>query len=235
MIIYLVYNGSIMALREKKEKAIVMRRAGASYTEIKETLKVSKSSLSLWLRDLPLSKKRLDELRGKNPLRIERFRETMRHKRETRLQEVRVRAGKSIGRLSERDIFIGGLFLYWGEGTKTAVACTAVANTDPAVLKFFVKWLGALGVPRNRLRVKLHLYKDMNVAKELRFWSKELQIPLAQFRKTYIKDSKQSMLTHTQRFVHGTCNIMVDSRDLIETVLMSLEHVRSQFAEKEAM
>jgi len=83
-----------MALREKKLKAIRMRKEGASYSQIKEKLKVSKSSLSLWLRDMPIPEKRLRELRDWNAVRIERFRDTMRHKRESRWEEVYKHAAK---------------------------------------------------------------------------------------------------------------------------------------------
>ena len=93
-----------MALREKKSEAIRMRKEGASYSQIKEKIKVSKSSLSIWLRDMPLSEKRLRELRDWNATRIERFSNTMRHRRETRWVEVRERAAKDIKILSKREI-----------------------------------------------------------------------------------------------------------------------------------
>src|SRR3989344_4676824 len=109
-VVYLVYKGSFMALREKKSEAIRMRKEGASYSQIKEKIKVSKSSLSLWLHSMPLPEKRLRELRDWNAVRIERFSNTMRHKREGRWAEVRKRAAKDIGILNKREILIAGLF-----------------------------------------------------------------------------------------------------------------------------
>ena len=130
----MVYKGSLMALRKEKSEAIRMRKEGASYSQIKEKLKVSKSSLSLWLHEMPLPEKRLRELRDWNVVRIERFRNTMRRKREGRWAEVRKRAAKDIRTLSKRELLIAGLFLYWGEGTKTSVASTSISNTDPAMI-----------------------------------------------------------------------------------------------------
>ncbi len=224
-----------MALREKKLEAIRMRKEGASYSQIKERLKVSKSSLSLWLHDMPLPDKRLRELRDWNVVRIERFRETMRHKREDRWAKVGKHVAKSVGTLSKRELLIAGLFLYWGEGTKTSVASTSLSNTDPAMIRFFIHWLELLGVSKSRLRVYVHLYSDMDVQKELRYWSKILDLPLSSFRKPYIKTSNRSDLSYPQKFTHGTCNLIYGNRDVSEYVLMALDYIRSEFAVKEGV
>jgi hypothetical protein len=219
-----------MALRKEKSEAIKMRKEGASYSQIKEKLRVSKSTLSLWLRGYPLSDKRMRELRDNSEIRIEHYRETMFRKRESRLSNVRAKAMRELGSFSKRELIIGGLFLYWGEGSKTTSTCTSVSNTDPAVLVFFIEWLRLLGVPKENLRIKIHLYKDMSVKKELRYWSRILCIPLSDFRKPYIKDSLRSGLSYPQRFTHGTCNVIYENRDVMERVLMSLDCIRSQFA-----
>jgi hypothetical protein len=219
-----------MALREKKSEAILMRKEGASYSQIKEKLRVSKSSLSLWLHDMPLPEKRLRELRDWNAVRIERFRDTMRHKRESRWVEVRKRAVKDIRKLNKREFFIAGLFLYWGEGTKTSVASTSLSNTDPAMIRFFIQWLQLLGVSRDRLKVYIHLYSDMDARRELHHWSKVLDLPLTAFRKPYIKTSKRSGLSYPQKFTHGTCNLIYENRDISEYVRMALDYIRSEFA-----
>jgi len=224
-----------MALRKKKSEAIRLRKEGASYSQIKEKLKVSKSSLSLWLHDMPLPEKRLRELRDWNVVRIERFRDTMRQKRESRWKEVRKRAAKDIGTLSERELLIAGLFLYWGEGGKTMLTCTSVSNTDPSMLRFFIHWLQAFGVSKDRLRVHVHLYTDMDIKTELSYWSKALDLPLVSFTKPYIKSSSRIGLSYKQKFTHGTCNVLYHNRDVSEYVLMALDYIRSEFAVKDGV
>ena len=49
-----------------------MRLEGHSYSSIQKKIGVSKSTLSSWLREIPLSDTRLRELRDFNPVRIER-------------------------------------------------------------------------------------------------------------------------------------------------------------------
>ena len=221
-----------MALQEKKSEAIRMRKEGASYSQIKEKLKVSKSSLSLWLHDMPLPEKRLRELRDWNAVRIERFQNTMRDKRESRWAEVRARAARDIGILNKREILIAGLFLYRGEGGKTVTTCTTLSNTDPSMIRFFMTWLQLLGVSKDSFRAKVHLYTDMNVRAELQYWSKALDLPLSSFRKPYVKTSSRSGLSYPQKFTHGTCNLMYGNRDIAEYVLMAMEYLRGEFAPK---
>ena len=118
---------------------------------------------------------------------------------------------------------------------KTKLATTTLSNTDPAMLLFFMQWLALLGVPKDRLRVHVHLYADMNVEKEIRYWSKILKLPRSSFRKPYIKQSNRTDLTYVQKFTHGTCNIIFENRDVSEYVLQALGHVRSLFAVKDSV
>ena len=86
-----------MARKLDKQKAISLRNKGYSYNQIKEKIKVSKGTLSGWLSDMPLSEERIRELRDFNPQRIERYRNTMKIKKDTRLREVYKKVSKDIG------------------------------------------------------------------------------------------------------------------------------------------
>jgi hypothetical protein len=66
-----------MVKRILKEKAFELRKESISYSEIKTKLTFIKSTLSIWLRDLPLSSQRIKELRDNSPKRIERYRNTI--------------------------------------------------------------------------------------------------------------------------------------------------------------
>jgi hypothetical protein len=220
-----------MAHREKKVKALEMRRNGASYSMIKEQVGVSKSTLSLWLRDMPLTEERIRELRDFSETRIERTRETKRRKKEARLEGVRKTVKEKIAKLSEREIFLAGLFLYWGEGGKTKETNVVLSNTDPSMIKFYIKWLELLGVPKDRLKIRINLYSDMNIEEEMTYWSEKLHVPLSQFRKPYMKESRRTDITYTQKFTHGTCNVIYENRDVAELVLQSLSEIQSIFAE----
>jgi len=219
-----------MAKRKKREKAINLRKKGKSYSQIKDALKISKSTLSYWLKDYPLSEKRLRSLRDNNIVRIEKCRQTKRKKKEDRLAKFYKKQKKTIFPITKKQLFIAGLFLYWGEGTKRAEARTAISNSDPSVIKFFVFWLEeCFCVPRKKLKVYLHLYKDMDINKEIVYWSRILSVPKSQFAKPYIKKTSINRINHKGSFNHGTCNIILDNARLSENVKMGIKVISDYY------
>ena len=138
---------------------------------------------------------------------------------------------QKINDISHRELLIAGFFLYWGEGTKTENGIVSLSNTDPSALICFIRWLELFGVNKSKLRVRLNLYSDMNECEELEFWSNILTIPKSKFRKSYIKESKRSDITYIQKFIHGTCNVLVADKRLSEQILTGLEVVRDKFAD----
>ncbi len=218
---------------KERQKALELRIKGEmSYSQIKKTLGVSKSTLSYWLRDYPLSKKRMRELRDYSEVRIEKFRKTMKAKRERRLSIFYKEEKQRWLPFSEKELFIAGLFLYWGEGAKTNYWTVSLNNTDPKVLKFTLIWLTmALKVPKDKIKVSLHLYSDMDIEKEKKYWSKELKIPLVQFLNPYVKETKKAKIDH-RGFGHGTCGLVVHKTALKERILMAIEAVADYYEKK---
>lgn len=216
-----------MAKKIDKEKAIKLRLKGQSYSQIKNKINVSKSSLSGWLANYPLSSERIKELRDRNPRRIESYINTMNKKRDAKFMAALDKSSRDIGSITDRDLFMAGFFLYWAEGGKTYSSSVCLSNTDPAMLKVFIKWLNLLGVSKDKLRIKLHLYKDMNVQKEIIFWSEQLGVEKTQFTRSYIKDSRLSGLTYKNGFGHGTCNIYVGDAALMRYILMGMRYIVS--------
>lgn len=226
-----------MARLKDHEKALALRKQEMSYSQIKKILGVSKSTLSGWLRDYPLSEQRIKELQRIGARRsehaIEKFRETMRQKREKRLEETYKTQKKRVLPLNKRELFLAGLFLYWGEGTKCRMDTVGMANSDPSVIKFFITWVTkSLKVPSENLRVQLHLYNDMNTNKELNYWSEELKIPLEQFTRPYIKASFSKRINHKGSFKHGTCKVRVHNVPLAEKIIMTLKAISDQYNKK---
>lgn len=217
-----------MVLNSKKAKAFAMRKQGMSYSAIKAELNVSKSTLSLWLRELPLTRERINELRAHSEVRIERFRNTMKQKRDTRLSLVNAQAKNDLGSLTKREVFIAGLFLYWGEGGKTSPYRITLSNTDPKMIRCYLVWLKQLGVPKVKVKIRLHLYADMDIEKETKYWINVTRLGNNQFRKPYIKKTLYTKVNE-RSFGHGTCDVIVDERDVAEYVLQLLESLRSKF------
>jgi len=219
-----------MARFRDHEKAIILRKKEMSYSQIKKILKVSKGTLSVWLKDYPLPEEKIRQLRDWSEQRIERCRETKRKKKERRLKGFYQEQKKFILPLNKRELYLAGLFLYWGEGTKTRSTSLSISNTDPSLIQFFLFWLTkSLLVPKRKLKIELHLYKDMNIDKEIKFWSDILKIPSKQFYKPYIKKSLLKSINHKGGFGHGTCNMKVSDARLSEKSLMGLKAISDYF------
>ena len=222
------------ALIQKRLQAIQLRKEGKSYSQINKEVKVSKSSLSLWLKRYPLSEVRLRELRDFNEQRIERFRNTMQAKRETRLEKAYQEEQNYLLPLTKKELYIAGLLLYWGEGAKTTPYVASLSNTNPEVVKFFLFWLSSvLHVPENKIIVRLHLYVDMDKKNETNFWSIQLGLPLNQFKPPYVKKTTLRGLTY-KGFGHGTCNLIVYGREYIEKIMMGIKVISDKYTKKSA-
>lgn len=222
--------GSYMARFKDHQTALALRKKGKSYSQIKELLKVSKSTLSYWLRDYPLPQEKLRELRDWNQQRIENYRNTRRTQKEQRLAQVYKKQKKLIFPLNKREEFIAGLFLYWGEGGKSKNSSTTISNTDPSLIKFSIKWFTKiLGISSEKLRVRIQLYKDMRADDAIDYWSKTLKIPKNQFTKPYFKKSNRTDLTYKGIFVHGTCNVIINNARLCEKILMGLKSIADYY------
>jgi hypothetical protein len=222
-----------MTKTSERRIVIKLRKEGRTYSEIRRLVKVSKSSLSLWLRSYPLSKKQLLRVKRIKHRAIERFRETMRIKRKSRLDNYYKEMKNNLLPFTKKGLFIAGLLLYWGEGNKASRNTISINNTDPSVLKFTRYWYTvALGIPAKKLKVYLHLYRDMKIIDEINYWSKQLFIPKIQFIKPYIKNSLRSDVDQ-KGFGHGTCALVAHNTVIKEKILMGIQCIADYYAKKD--
>ena len=196
---------------------------------IKEELGISKSTLSGWLKDLPLSDKRISELQSNSQIRIEKSRITKQKKKDARRKDVYNKVAIDIENSKDPE-FVAGFYLYWGEGTKTSEYSIAITNTDPGIVTCFVQWLSKFGIKPESLKIKLHVYTDQN-EKELKiFWSNVTGVPITNFNKSYQKTSSLKSETYKGMFAHGTCSVMYHERDTYEYVLEGIRYLRTKYS-----
>lgn len=223
-----------MARRKDRQKALELRKQGKSYSQIREQLGVSKSTLSIWLRAYPLNDEQAKVLRGarteKDYARTERFRETMKKKRSDRLSLYYEEGKKKLSSFSKNELFLAGLFLYWGEGNKASRNTLGVYNNDPSLMKFALRWyVESLDIPQRKIGVYLHLYSDMDIPKEIAYWENILSLPSSSFRKPYIKQSTRVGIDH-KGFGHGTCGLVVHDTVIKEKILMALKVITDRYS-----
>lgn len=217
------------ALLEKHVRALELRKQGSSYSAIKKELGISKSTASNWLNKYPLSHEQLDKLQFHNEHRIEAFRTTMAKKKQKLFDEAVVDQEKIIGNLTEKELYLCGLALYWGEGGKTQYSSMTFANTDPRMIRFFLFWLRrAIHYPDDHIKIKMHLYKDMDIEVEMRYWVGVTGLGVEHFVKPYIKETTLKGLTYKSRG-HGTCNVIANGLKYARPVFAGMEFFASKY------
>ncbi|MGH2705468.1 MAG: hypothetical protein ACRDJ4_10345 [Actinomycetota bacterium] len=116
----------------ERELARGLRREGGTLEEIAGRLGVAKSSVSLWVRDVPFTP-RLPQYRSgtrsQSVLHLAKLRQ---------IEELDREGLARLGMLTDLAFLAAGTALYIGEGSKRD-GMVAFANTDPMVIPFF--WL----------------------------------------------------------------------------------------------
>src|SRR5271165_6783337 len=98
---------------ELRAKARELRGQGMDYEEIAAALRVAKSSVSLWVRDLPTpARLSYEECRKRSAEGAARYWTVERPVREARRTAIRVVAAAEIGELSDRELLIAGAIAY---------------------------------------------------------------------------------------------------------------------------
>lgn len=219
-----------------RQKAINLRKQGKTYSQIKKELRISKSTLSDWLSKYLLTEEQLEFLKRNRKysrqVAIEKTIIVKRKKREARIKSIYEEQKKYWVSLSQKELELAGIFLYWGEGNKRLDGSVFLNNTDPKVMKFALYWyINGLKIPKEKIKVDLHLYNDMDVEEEIAFWSKTLNMPLPQFRKPYIKNSTRVNIDH-KGYGHGTCGLVVNDVRLKEKLMMAIEALADYYGDR---
>lgn len=193
-----------------REKVLGLRVAGHSYAYISTKTGISKSTLSGWLGSVPYVPNAETVLKiGK--ARAASGEAKSRVKRESMVLASE-EATREIGKISERDLFMLGLGLFIGEGSKSS-QLTCFVNSNPLVVKFIIHWFTkVLGLSRKNIAIRLHIYPDCDPVASIKFWSQNTDIPIQQFQKTYIDRRENKKAIKTGKLPYGTAHVLIRSR-----------------------
>ncbi len=174
----------------QKEKAIELRKEGRSLKEISEILDVAKSSVSMWVRNVALSKAAKHILLSK--IKTGQFISAERKKIKTSNlnKSLQNSAAEEVTRIKLSPEFkkILCVMLFWCEGNKNYRDGIAFTNSDPKLAKLFVDLFSeTFHVNRNEFSIRLHLHEYHNFTKQRKFWSETLGISSRQFKRPYLK------------------------------------------------
>lgn len=218
---------------EEKAKAINLRKTGLSYSQIQEIVHVSKSTLSVWCRDIKLNKfqkENLEDIRKKSARVGSHIAAKNKiAKRIEKSKQIHDLAIQELGELSKRERLIAGIALYLGDGYKTDKRF-GFSNADPRIVKFMMNWLLEFAnIEKSKIhgRIWLHDNLDEKVAKS--FWRKLLDIKESNFIKSYVVKNKPNS-NKIRKNIHnyGVFSLIVNSKDLQEKMIAFMTGILSK-------
>ena len=174
--------------------AVQMRLEGKSYRQILETLPlpIAKSSLSLWLRDIPLTDEQRRTLKLRQVQAVSRRAQSIRAQRVRRQEATMAAARSQVQRLAESELFVAGLTAYWAEGSKAKPwrpnsERVVFINSDASMIRLFLAWLDLIGVDRGRLIYRLSIHESADIACSTTFWARVVGVDESEFRRPSLK------------------------------------------------
>lgn len=194
-----------------KPEALLLRKKGKSIKHINKLLGVPLSTLSGWLKVIQLTKKQKQilELNWRRGLIKARKKAVIWHneQKKLRIKKSEKEALKTIQKINFKDeniIDLALAMLYLGKGFKYKK--TGMGNSDPTILKFFLKiMLNLYHLDINKIRFNLHLRADQNPKTIKKFWSNELKVPLKRFKQVSIDQRTKGIPTYNT--YKGVCVI----------------------------
>ncbi|MFD7113431.1 hypothetical protein ACFWAF_24910 [Streptomyces microflavus] len=172
-----------------REKARELRLQGMTYDRIQVELGCSKSSISLWVRDLPKPERR--RTREESSAIGRRGWEATLQRRDAERQAQKQEAAAEVGAITDREPFLLGVGLYWAEGSKSKPYRTqeriTFVNSDPGMIEVILAWLRLLGVGQEQLRFHVHIHETADITAAEQYWIALTGADPSAFGKTSLK------------------------------------------------
>ena len=177
---------------ELRAQARELHAQGLGYKEIVAALGVAKSTVSLWVRDLPIpARLSYAECRKRSAEGTRRYWAVERPAREAQRAAVIEAAADQIGVLTDREVLIGGAIAYWCEGSKRKPHGRSdrviFINSDPALIRFFLRFLDTTGIQGADLSFRVYIHESADSESAQQFWMKVTGAPFDRFRTPTIK------------------------------------------------
>lgn len=186
-----------MSKDQEKQGAINLRKEGYSYSEILKQIPVAKSTLSLWLRSVGLSKRQQQRLTQKKLEAISRGAKRKREQRIALINKIYQDTEEDVKRITKRELWLMGIMLYWAEGAKqkehNVSQAIKFSNSDPKIIRIFLNWLDTiLNIKKEDIKFRICLHETaFNKLKAVqKYWSETTGFPIDKFQKLDWKKNK---------------------------------------------
>ncbi len=201
----MVYHAGLL---EQKLKELYLKK-GRSSREIAKIFECSEHKVNYWLKKYGIHKRSISD--------------AVYIKHNPYGDPFKIREPKN---LKEAELYGLGLGLYWGEGTKSNKYSIRLGNTDPYLIKKFIKFLKCFyKINVKKLKFGLQIFSDMSAKNALKFWQNELKIPESQFQKVIITPARGTG-TYRNKIKHGVLTVQYHNKKLRNIICKSIKNMR---------
>lgn len=137
-------------------------------------------------------------------------------------EEAKSDADKIIRVLNKKERIIIATCLYWAEGSKRDFS---LSNTDPALVRVYVKCLESLGIGKERLTINLRIFEDIDKEKACEFWSKIVGVSRDKVSYVVMLSGKKK-----GKLEYGMCRIRVTKGSYHHKLMDGLRDIISEKA-----
>lgn len=183
--------------KELKGQALQLRNKGFSYSQILTQVPVARSTLSLWLRSVGLSKRQRQRLTEKRLLAARRGSQIRREQKIQLTKAIKNKARLEIDEVNKRELWFMGVMLYWAEGSKeksySAGQNIIFSNSDPMMIKLFLKWLkDCLNITSDSITFQIYIHDNnkSRLKEVISYWRYITGFSEEKFGKIYYKRHK---------------------------------------------
>ncbi len=156
---------------EKQEARRLRQEEGLSLTKISDILNVSKSSVSLWVRDIQLTDRQRSILLESNPVYNNEYRGANNlHEKHKNIRLGYQKKGRE--KIKEQDPeYIAGCMLYWAEGTKSKNSLK-FTNSDIGMMRVFINFIkNQFDLENKDISLRIHCFTDVQTVEEIEsYW-----------------------------------------------------------------
>lgn len=202
-----------------KDKVVQRRKQGNSLNELHSIFGVSKSTLSLWLRDVRISDKAKTRLLRKITVGQYVSAENKKKKTQALLKKYFDQAINDINKIhfNRKILKLICSLIYWCEGAKDQFGGVMFTNSDPNLIRtFLVLFRNSFNLDENKFRACIHLHSYHDPNKQLQFWSQITKIPTSRFIKPFLKKNTGKRI---REGYPGCISIRYHSNDIARQLL----------------
>ena len=193
-----------------------------------------KSTLSGWFSHLELSEKAKNRILKRTKKKsLEGL--LKRNKNQTvealkRKIKIQNQASREIKNISQENLFLMGIIIYWTEGYKRAIIkngrevsyhSVSLTNSDPDLIEIYLKFIREIcKIPENKIKADLRIFQHQNENNLINYWAKITKIKKENFGKTYYGVSKSSLGKRPfNRLPYGVIQIRINNTELFHRII----------------